>query len=102
MMPESLHIPLELAELLHATLGPLADVLESEGHAWATLIRRVLSAYVDGRDDKLVAQYGIGVLGEAKVCTLQVAEAVCAMVNELTMEEVDFDIWAGEVQGVRE
>lgn len=101
-MPESLHIPLELAELLHATLGPLADVLESEGHVWVPLIRRVLSAYVDGRDQKLAGQYGVGVLGEAKVCTLQVAEAVMAMVNELTLEEVDFDLWTNEVQGVSE
>lgn len=101
-MSESLHVPLELAELLHATLGPLADVLEAEGHAWAPLIRRVLKAYLDGRDDKLLQQYGPGVLGEARVCTVQVSEAVCALVNELAMEEVDFSMWDSEIQGVRE
>lgn len=44
-------VPLGLAEMLHATLGPLSVVLEEENHPWAPLVRSVLSEYVSARDE---------------------------------------------------
>lgn len=89
-------LPLPLAEMLHATLGPLAEVLAAEGHAWAPLLDRVLEAYRAGRDDQMVKKYGPAVIPEVDIVTAQVAEAVCSVVSELASEEVDFMMWASE------
>lgn len=38
-------IPLDTAELLHATLGSLAAVLDREGHPWARLAQEMVDTY---------------------------------------------------------
>ncbi|OQZ87920.1 hypothetical protein BST11_25495 [Mycobacterium alsense] len=89
-------IPLPLAEMLYATLGPLAETLAAENHPWAALAERVLEAYKTGRNDQLVAMYGQGVIPEISKVTQQVADAVCGVVAEMADEEMDFAMWAGE------
>ena len=96
LVNDQLLLPLPLAELLHVTIGPLADVLEEEGHAWAPLLRRVLETYLTGRADQLVKRYGVGVLEDAVVVTGEVVQAMYELVRELAMEQVDFDLWAEE------
>lgn len=96
MKSDHLLVPLPLAEMLHVTLGPLTETLEKEDHPWVPLLRRVLAAYKMGRDDTMVAIYGNGIIGEIDVCTVQVAEEVCKVVDEIAAEETDFVQWSTE------
>lgn len=89
-------VPLPLAEMLHVTLGPLAEVLSAEGHAWAPLLDRVLEAYRAGRDDQMVKLYGASIIPDIDIVTAQVAEALCGVASDMAAEELDFTMWAGE------
>lgn len=94
---DHLRIPLELAELLHATLGPLGERLKDEGHPWAELVQRVLEAYRMGRDSSVMTQYGLSALQDMHMVTVAVSEQVCRFVEEITVEEVDFNAWSKEL-----
>jgi hypothetical protein len=91
------HIPVELAELLHATLGPLGDVLEQEGHRWSPTVRRVVSEYVRARNEFLAAHHGRGATVDVLTHTEEAAERVCALTESALREEEDFFRWSEEV-----
>lgn len=93
---DNLQVPLPLAEMLHALLGPLGEQLTREGHSWAPFVSRVVDAYTQGRDDHLSDTHGPAVLRDIDVCTLQVADKLCGWVAEMASEEEDFDLWARE------
>lgn len=90
---DELRIPLHLAELLHATLGPLCEVLDSDEHDWVPMIRRVLSEYVSLRDQHLVALYGPGVTGEICKHSYNASEMVCALTRVEIAEAKHFVQW---------
>lgn len=94
---DHLQVALPLAEMLHSTLGPLSEVLEEEGHPWAPLVKRVLTAYCDGRDDQLVLKYGTGVLKDVGLVTNQVSEEICRVIAEMQGEDLDFEMWMKEI-----
>lgn len=93
---EQLQIPLALAEMLHAILGPLLGQLEGEGHSWVPILKRVLEAYGVGRDDILISRHGVGILSEIDGATRDAAEQLCEWVSEMAREEEDFKLWAEE------
>lgn len=97
-MDENIQIPLQLAELLHVTLGPLTEVLKDEDHSWAPLISMVLRAYREGRDRELVKEYGDSIVRDIDLCTYLVSEQLCEWSRELAGEETDFDKWAHEIE----
>ncbi len=90
-------LPLPLAELLHVTLGPLANVLEEQDHPWVPLIRKVLGAYQDGRDDMVFKMYGKSVTDDIGIITWQVSEELVKWVAEMADEEVHFEKWKEEL-----
>lgn len=90
-------IPLELAELLYVTLGPLSEVLQDDNHKWAPIVKMVLRAYREGRDDMLGKMYGDRVLEDIDLCTFLVSEQLVKWVSELSGEQTDFDKWAQEM-----
>lgn len=75
-------IPLGIAEILHATLGPLASVLEEENHPWAGLVKRVVREYVAVRDEYCseldASSWHYGVAAQ----TAMAAEVVCGLIRE--------------------
>lgn len=95
------YIPIELAEMLHATLGPLADVLEEENHQWVPMLRKVLSEYTRSRDRFLTGVHG-DVIAEIVHHTYLAAEKVCGMTKSAIIEERDFSKWAAEFTGESE
>lgn len=94
-----LHVPLDLSELLHATLGPLAETLEQEGHHWAPMVKRVLGEYTRLRNAALRATQGRDVTAEVAHITFLASEKVCALTEKAVTEEQDFIRWAAEVDG---
>ncbi len=96
---ERLSIPLELAELLHATLGPLSDALSEESHPWAPLVRKALDTYISGRDTFLVQEHGAHVLPEIEEATRQACTRVDELLTETVSEEEDFTKWGSELSG---
>ena len=96
---DHLLLPLPLAELLHATLGPLCIALENESHAWAPLVRRVLGAYTDGRDDMMTVMYGPSILQDVAMVTVEVADELIKLVDEMSATERDFEKWSDELNG---
>lgn len=98
-MDETTHllIPLPLAELLFVTLGPLSDVLEEEGHRWTMMVKMVLRAYMDGRDDTLGKMYGMNVVKDIDMVTVQVSEELCRWMDEVSIEEEHFEKWQEEL-----
>lgn len=80
----TLTVPLALAELLHATLGPLSADLTAEGHPWADTLQRVLDAYVDERAD----HYGPNDEAEVFVTTM----AAALRVESFTVGETGNDL----------
>jgi len=93
----ALSVPLRLAELLHSTLGPLADQLAAEGHAWEPMVRRVLAEYTDMRNSILRQGHGSSVLADIKHETFLAAEWVCELTTLALDEACDFAAWATEV-----
>lgn len=91
-------IPLELAEMLHVTLGPLGELLEEEGHPWAGLVTRVLEQYLAGRDQTVFDNY-LGEVGFEQIAdtTRAAAERVCALTDAAVIEAEHFLCWADEV-----
>lgn len=89
-------VPLELAELLHVTLGPLNEVLRIEDHPWAALIGRVLDFYERGRDAHLAEAHGAGapeLAAEAMVAGVGIVES---LVDDAETEE-HFAMWDSEI-----
>ena len=103
--PRLFYIPLELAELLHATLGPLGDVLERENHHWAPIVKKVLSEYIGSRDRLLCQLHGHDILPEISHHTYLASEQVCDLTRSAITEEWmreaddDFSKWTEEVSG---
>lgn len=96
-----LYVPLELAELLHATLGPLGEVLERDGHSWAQMVRRVLDEYTRSRNSMLSHIHGDRVISEVTHQTFLASERVCELTDMAIREEEDFLRWSAEVDGDR-
>jgi len=88
-----LQIPLGVAELLHATLGPLSDVLDAEDHPWAPTIHLVLSEYIRLRNTAV----GTESLALANHATYLAAERVCELTRSAVRDEEDFRRWAAEM-----
>jgi hypothetical protein len=80
--PKLVYVPLAFAELLHATLGPLCDVLAEEGHDWVPMVQKVLREYTARRDQMLVNMHGAQILDAVHEHTLVAAEEVEHMVSE--------------------
>jgi hypothetical protein len=99
MNPELIFIPIRLAELLHATLGPLSEVLEREDHPWTPMVRKVLSEYCHERNGFLVEIHGPSVLSEIGHQTFLASERVCDLTDYALREEEDFSRWREEVEG---
>jgi hypothetical protein len=97
----ALHIPLALAEMLHAVLGPLAEQLSAEGHAWAELTSRVVTEYTERRNATLVAAHGPSALTEIRDELFLASERVCELSTLAVNEASDFVAWAAEVIGKR-
>lgn len=76
------YVPLAFAELLHATLGPLGDVLSQEGHTWAPMVQRVLAEYTSRRDDLLTEFHGEGIVETIHDHTLVAAEEVEGLAHD--------------------
>ena len=93
------YVPLAFAELLHAMLGPLEDVLSSEQHAWAPMIRRVLEQYTDRRDEFLQAMHGQEINPLIGHITYTAVEEVQNLTDDAIIEEHDFIQWASESEG---
>lgn len=96
-----IYIPIEIAELLHATLGPLAEVLDGENHHWVPMIRKVLAEYTQQRDKFIRAIHG-NISAEIAHHTYLASEKVCGMTELALREEEDFSKWAEEVTGEAE
>lgn len=94
---QQLLVSLGLAELLHATLGPLADQLIREGHPWAPMLRRVLNEYTSERNSSLVQAHGTSVISEISHATYLASERVCSLTERAVDEERDFIRWRAEV-----
>lgn len=94
-----IQIPLQLAELLHVTLGPLTETLKEEDHPWVGLALMVLAAYREGRDRELEKAYGVEVVADIDLCTYRVSEQLCNWASEMAGEETDFEKWAKELGG---
>lgn len=92
------YMPLAFAELLHATLGPLEDVLRSEGHPWAPMVKRALDQYTDRRDEFLESIHGEGVIESVRHITYLACEEVQNLTDDVVQEEHDFLRWASEVE----
>lgn len=88
-----LEVPLDIAELLHATLGPLADVLEAESHPWAPTLHMVLHEYVKLRNSALGPALG----PDISHITYLAAERVCDLTRNAIRDEEDFRRWASEM-----
>lgn len=86
--PRVVFIPLAFAELLHATLGPLGEVLETEGHSWAPMVQKVLSEYNSRRDTYLVSIHGDEILDVVIEHTMAAAEDVEAQVSDAVEEAI--------------
>ena len=91
------HIPIILSEMLHATLGPLADQLASENHPWAHMAQRVLTEYTERRNQFLQLTHGSAALAAVKHETFLAAEWVCELTTLALDEACDFAAWATEV-----
>lgn len=98
-MASDLSIPITLGELLHVFLSPLLEALEREGHDWAPLGRRVLTAYLDGRDIWVEKAYGPEAMRSVHVCTYNTADTLIAWAKEVEKEMEDFDQWRKEMGG---
>lgn len=92
-------IPLEFGELLHVTLGTIADQLEEEGNAWAATAKRVLAEYTGLRNDFLTGLHGKSVLPEVAHHTFLAVEKVCDLADSAISEATDFLQWSSEVSG---
>lgn len=90
-------LPLPLAELLYVTLGPLAEVLKDEGHAWAGLTEAVLKAYREGRDATLYKMYGENVVKDIDIVTFLVSEELARWADEVAGIRTDFQLWQEEL-----
>lgn len=98
-MHKLLYLPIELAELLHATLGPLADTLERESHPWSPMVKKVLREYTDSRDRIMIHLHGSSVIPQIAHHTYLAAEKVCGMTSAAIREEEHFTRWSAEVNG---
>lgn len=94
-----LFIPLELAELLHATLGPLSEILDKENHPWSAMVRRVIEEYTHQRNRFLTPIHGNSVVAEISHHTYLASEKVCELTDSAISEAADFLQWANEVGG---
>lgn len=94
-----LYVPIELAELLHATLGPLSEVLDREGHHWAEVVKRVLAEYVAGRNQIIRHLHGDEAILDVAHETFIASEKVCLISDLAVSEEEDFLRWREEVDG---
>jgi hypothetical protein len=90
-------VPLAFAELLHATLGPLGDVLQEQDHAWAPMVKRVLAEYTSRRDTLLVDLHGEEILSAVDHTTFVAVEEIHAVTEHAIAEEEDFTRWTSEV-----
>ena len=94
-----LFIPIELAEMLHATLGPLAEILDKENHHWSPMLRRVIEEYAHQRNRFLTSMHGDTVFPDLAHHTYLAAEKVCELTDSAISEAADFLQWATEVEG---
>lgn len=95
---ENINLPLHLAELLHVALGPLADVLEGEDHAWAPMLKTVLTKYRVARDLVLVDELGPDAIPAIDRTTALACQVMYEMVSG-PVADGDFDLWASELGG---
>lgn len=95
----SAYIPVELAELLHVTLGPLGEVLSGEGHPWADMVKRVVAEYITGRDRSVFHLHGDNVLVDIAHFTSQAVNRVLALTDSAVHEAEHFLQWSDEVGG---
>lgn len=79
---DTISIPLGLAELLHATLGPLAAVLTEQNHPWSGLVNRVVAEYVSARDEHCSGLDAVAWHGRVADQTQLAAEVVCGLIRE--------------------
>lgn len=98
-MGKDLSIPLEMAELLHATLGPIAASLRSEGNHWADTIEYIVDRYIEARDTHLGKIHGPGVRAEINHVTFGAVEEVLHHMDEMSTEREHFGMWAEEFKG---
>lgn len=84
-VPKLIFVPLAFAELLHATLGPLSDVLDKQGHDWAPMVRRVLAEYTSRRDQMLTNMHGEHILDN--IC--DATQAAALEVEQLVSDEIE-------------
>jgi hypothetical protein len=92
-------VPIELAELMHALLGTLADVLEDEGHSWAQMTRRVLDEYEGQRNRILISLHGESIMRDLAHHTEMAVEKLCKLTDSAVQEASDFIQWHAEVSG---
>lgn len=94
-----IYIPIHMGELLHATLGPLAEILERDQHNWAPMVKKVLNEYTQIRNEFLTHVHGSDIISEITHQTYLAAERVCDLTETAIREEKDFMAWAQEVDG---
>jgi len=94
-----LNIPLELAELLHATLGPLATSLRAEGNHWADTIDYIVDKYTRQRDAALYAAHGPSVKADINHATFKAVDSVLAHMDDMFDEKEHFGMWTDEFKG---
>jgi len=94
-----MYVPIELAELLHATLGPLSEVLDREDHPWTPMVRMVLSEYSRERNRLLTHLHGENAVAEIAHHTYLASEKVCELTDYALQQEEDFSRWREEVEG---
>jgi hypothetical protein len=92
-------LPLPLAELLYVMLGPLVEVLKTEGHPWAGLAGAVINAYREGRDKTLHKMYGEHVVRDIDIVTFLVSEELAKWADEISEMQTDFKMWREELNG---
>ena len=86
--PRIISVPLAFAELLHATLGPLGDILEQEGHSWAPMVQRVLEEYTSRRNALLTVVHGDEIIDVVMQHTMTAAEDVESMAYDAVDEAI--------------
>jgi len=91
------YVPIHLSELLHVTLGTIADELEAEGNAWAETAKRVLAEYTGHRNRFLTRMHGDSVLPDIAHHTFLAVEKVCDLTDSAIREATDFLQWSSEV-----
>lgn len=92
-----IRIPVEVAEMLHVTLGPLSEVLKQEGHPWAPMVEKMLHDYTRARDAVVSREHGASGLAEVHEITTEACNTVLDKVSDAILEGMDFVQWHEEL-----